>query len=63
MPVLKSDMIMLPPVPEIEPGLIVQLPEGKPSNTTFPVAVEQLGCVIVPITGADGVTGCVLMTT
>ena len=30
---------------------------GKPLNPTVAVAVEQLGCVIVPTTGAVGVIG------
>jgi len=34
-----------------------------PLNCTIPVATEQVGCVIELIIGADGVTGCVLMTT
>ena len=37
------------------PGLMVQLPEGKLFNTTLPVATEQVGCVIVPRVGAEGV--------
>ena len=45
------------------PGLIVQVPEGKPLNTTLPVAVEQVGCVRVPTTGVDGVTGWAAITT
>ena len=45
------------------PGLIVQLPAGKSINITLPVAVEQVGCVIVPTIGADGVTGCAPITT
>ena len=45
------------------PGLIVQLPEGKPLNTTLPVSVEQVGCVMVPTIGATGVTGCAAITT
>jgi len=45
------------------PGLIVQVPDGKPLNTTLPVAVEQVGWVMVPTIGPDGVTGCAVMTT
>ena len=45
------------------PGLIVQFPDGKPLNTTLAVAVEQVGCVMVPTIGATGVTGCAAMTT
>ena len=39
------------------------MPEGNPFNTTLPVAIAQVGCVIVPIVGADGVTGCGLIIT
>ena len=35
----------------------VQLPAGRPLKATLPVAVAQVGCVIVPGVGADGVTG------
>ena len=35
---------------------------GKPLKPTLPVAVEQVGCVIAPTTGAVGVAGCVLIT-
>lgn len=62
-PADKPDIVLLIPEPVIAPGLIVQLPAGKPVNTTLPVAVEQVGCVIVPIAGGDGVTGCALMVT
>ena len=62
-PVVKLDMVLLVPVPDIAPGLIIQLPDGKPFNITLPVASAQVGWVIVPIAGAEGVTGCALMTT
>ena len=55
-------MVVLAPVPVIAPGLMVQLPEGRPFRTTLPVAVKQVGCVIVPTVGAGGVAGCVLIT-
>lgn len=48
------------------PGVlvIVQVPEaGKPFNTTEPVGVPQLGCVIVPTVGAAGFAGAALMAT
>jgi len=45
------------------PGLIVQFPDGKPLKTTLPAAVEQVGWVIVPATGVDGVTSCAMITT
>jgi hypothetical protein len=36
---------------------------GKPVNTTLPVGTVTVGCVIVPITGASGGTGCAGITT
>ena len=36
---------------------------GKPLSTTLPVGRAQVGWVMVPTTGAAGVTGWVLMTT
>ena len=56
-------MVLLEPDPVIAPGFIVQVPEGNPFNTTLPVARAQVGCVIVPMVGADGVTGCGLIIT
>jgi hypothetical protein len=55
------------PVPVVvaPPGdlVSVQVPdEGKPLNATLPVATLQVGCVIVPTTGAVGVTGWALIT-
>ena len=38
----------------VPPGVlvIVQVPDaGSPLNTTLPVGVEQVGCVIIPTTG------------
>ena len=51
---------MVIPVPElvIPPGFLVrvQVPEaGNPFSTTDPVASTQVGCVIVPMTGAPGI--------
>jgi hypothetical protein len=56
-PAVRPLIVVLAPVPFIAPGLIVQFPEGKPFRTTLPVASEQVGCVMVPTTGADGVAG------
>ena len=36
------------------PGLIVQVPDGRPLSTTLPVETVQVGWVIVPTTGAAG---------
>ena len=47
-------MVVLVPVPLIAPGLIVHVPVGKPLKTTLPVAVEQVGWVMVPAVGAEG---------
>ena len=55
-------MIVAAPVPVIPPGLSVQFPAGKPFNTTLPVETEQVGLVMVPTIGADGVVGCALIT-
>jgi len=40
-----------------EPG------DGNPERITVPVGTAQVGCVIVPITGADGLGGGELMVT
>ena len=57
-------MVLLPVVVTL-PGLRVNVhvPDGKPLNATEPVATAQVGCVIVPIAGAIGVAGCVLICT
>ena len=44
------------------PGLMVQLPDGKPLSTTLPVETVQEGWVIVPTTGAEGVVFTVTAT-
>jgi hypothetical protein len=48
-------IVVLVVEPVIEPGFIVQFPEGNPLNTTLPVDEIQVGCVIVPTVGAAGV--------
>lgn len=62
-PATRLVTVLLVPVPAIVPGFIVQFPEGKPFNTTLPVATAQVGCVITPTVGAEGVAGCALITT
>ena len=42
-PAASPEMVVLEPEPAIEPGLIVQLPAGRPLSTTLPVAREQVG--------------------
>src|SRR4029453_11949069 len=50
-------------LPDMLPGLIVQLTVGKPLKTTEPVATAQVGCVIVPTVGLLGAVGCSLIAT
>ena len=53
------------PVVTVAPGVLVrvQVPdEGNPLKRTLPVATAQVGCVIVPIIGAD-CTGWAFITT
>ena len=42
-PAAKPDKVVLAPVPEIAPGLIVHVPPGKPLKITEPVAIKQVG--------------------
>ena len=51
--------VVVVPLPVIAPGLIVQFPDGNPLKATLPVAVPQVGCVIVSIVGAAGEVGFV----
>ena len=37
--------------------------DGKLFNTTLPVAIVHVGCVMVPTVGAGGVGGWVVITT
>ena len=57
--------VVVVPVPAIAPGLIVQVPvAGRPLSTTIPTgAAHDEGWVMVPIIGATGAAGAVLMTT
>ena len=64
MPAAKLDIVVVVPVPVIDPGLMVQVSEaGNPLSTTLPVATRHVGWVMVPIAGAPGVEGCALITT
>ena len=56
-PGTRPDMVVLAPVPAMAPGLMVQLPAGKPLNATLPVATAHVGWVMMPTTGAVGVAG------
>ena len=61
-------MVVFTPVPVViePPGdlVMVQVPDaGNPFNTTLPVATAQVGWLMVPTTGAEGVTGCASMAT
>jgi hypothetical protein len=62
---MRFAIVVLVPVPDIAPGLMVQVPvAGRPFNTTLPVVAEhEAGLVIVPTTGAVGATGGGLITT
>lgn len=61
-PAASPDMVVVAVLPVIAPGLMVQFPEGRPERATLPVGVAQVGCVTVPTTGAEGVTGCTFIT-
>jgi hypothetical protein len=57
-PSVKSGITVLAPLPVLDtlPGLRISVhdPVGKPLNTTLPVDMLHVGCVIVPITGGGG---------
>ena len=41
-PGIRFEIVVVDPVPDIAPGLIVHIPlEGRPSNTTLPVDAEH----------------------
>ena len=62
-PTVKPDKVVLAVEPGMAPGLMVQLPAGKPLKTTLQVDTRQSGCVMVPTMGASGAPGAALMTT
>ena len=67
-PEASAEIVVVIPVPVVvtPPGSLVKVhvPEaGKPLRTTLPVPTVQVGWVIVPITGAVGTPGAVLITT
>ena len=54
------------PVEVTPPGFLVKVHvpvAGNPLNATLPVETVQVGCVTVPVTGAEGVDGCEVITT
>jgi hypothetical protein len=57
---VRLEIVVLVPDPEILPGLIVQLPVGKPLNCTEPVATVQVGCVMIPKMGVATAVGCAI---
>jgi len=64
----RPDIVTIVPVPVtvVPSGVLVKVHvpvDGKLLKTTLPVATVQAGCVIVPIVGAVGVIGCVLIIT
>ena len=68
MPASSAVKVLVAPVPEVEifPGVLINVhvpDEGKPLNATLPVDKVHVVCVMVPTTGADGVTGCAFITT
>lgn len=65
-PEASPEIVVVVPVPvvTVPPGdrVRVQVPAaGRPLSATLPVASAQVGWVIVPTTGAEGVTGCALI--
>ena len=58
-------MVVVEPVPAIDPGLITHVPvAGSPLRTTLPVgAAHEEGWVIVPTIGANGPAGASFITT
>lgn len=61
-------IVMLVPVPDVVrlPGFLVRVhvsEEGNPFNVTLPVAISQVGWILVPTTGAEGDGGTALIIT
>ena len=62
------DIVRVVPVPVTDtlPGVRVRVHvpvAGSPLKAALPVESAQVGCVSAPTTGADGVSGCALITT
>ena len=67
MPGFKFEIVVLTPLPAvfIPSGVLVsvQVPDaGKPFNTILPVAAEQVGWEMIPVEGAVGVAGALIIT-
>ena len=67
-PASSSDIVVLVPVPVVvvPPGVLanIQVPvAGRSLRTALPVITAHVGCIIVPVVGAVGVAGRVLITT
>jgi hypothetical protein len=57
-------VVVLPIVVNVLGVLVtVHDPDGKLLRITLPVATVQVGCVIAPTSGFNGVAGCALITT
>ena len=54
MPITSPEIVELEVEPAIAPGLIVQLPAGKPFNVTVPVGTAQVGWIKEIRDGAAG---------
>ena len=62
--VLKVAVVPVPVIVEPEDSETVHVPvAGKSLNATLPVETEQVGCVIAPTVGADGVDGWAFIVT
>lgn len=60
---LKAAVVMLPVIVLPFDAVTVHVPDdGSPLSATEPVGVEQVGCVMVPSTGAVGVVGAASIT-
>jgi hypothetical protein len=63
-PGLRLSIVVVAPVPDTDPGLIVHVPPGKPVSMILPVGTaHDAGCVTAPINGAGGAVGAALITT
>ena len=63
MPAERFRIVVVVPVPDSAPGLIVQLPlDGKPLNSILPVDTVQLGWVSAMAIGAVGAPGAAVIT-